>query len=391
MSISRVQRQACLAITGALKTTSNDSLNIFLGISPVENFIVEVAALAALRIRCLGLLVMKSYGHTTVLNKFNINQHVKYDHLSPIYNFDQRSSVDIPPRDGWRSSALINSADVVIYTDGSKSVYGCGAGFHVENYNANRCFKLPNDSSIIQCEIFAITQACEFVKCMDFTGKSIIIFSDCQMALKLILSNSIKSTTVRDCTKALNEISSENIVRLMWVPGHSDVEGNHIADMLAKQGANLHISYLSKNPIPLSAAKLKIQELGEEKWLEKWNSISSNKVSKTLWPRLQLRFSKFILTLDRSSLKRIVQALSGHMTVGRHALRMGIPSHPTCLCCETPAEEVDSFHYWCFCSTLSLIRSKYLGSYFFPSIESLRIIDLSDKINYILNSYWFLG
>ena len=73
---------------------------------------------------------------------------------------------------------------------------------------------------------------------------------------------------------------------LTWVPGHSEVEGSEIADLLAKQDANLHDSYISKIPIPLPIAKLKIQELGERKWTRKWENISTSKTSKILWPEI---------------------------------------------------------------------------------------------------------
>jgi len=38
--------------------------------------------------------------------------------------------------------------------------------------------------------------------------------------------------------RALEELSMFNSVRLLWIPGHSDIPGNETADQLAKQAAS---------------------------------------------------------------------------------------------------------------------------------------------------------
>ena len=98
-SISRVQRQACLAVIGALRTTSNESLNTILGLLPVEDCVMEYAALAAVRLKCLGSWVTKSYGHMTILIRFHFNENIKYNNISSIYNFDQRYKAEFPSRE----------------------------------------------------------------------------------------------------------------------------------------------------------------------------------------------------------------------------------------------------------------------------------------------------
>jgi ribonuclease HI len=43
---------------------------------------------------------------------------------------------------------------------------------------------------------------------------------------------------VWNCFQLLLELAEQNKVKLIWMPGHSSVEGNEKADQLAKLGAD---------------------------------------------------------------------------------------------------------------------------------------------------------
>jgi hypothetical protein len=61
--------------------------------------------------------------------------------------------------------------------------------------------------------------------------------SDSQVALKALQAVKTTSVLVRQCQKALNDISTRHTVRLYWVPGHAGLWGNEIADKLARDGS----------------------------------------------------------------------------------------------------------------------------------------------------------
>jgi ribonuclease HI len=48
------------------------------------------------------------------------------------------------------------------------------------------------------------------------------------------------SPLVRQCQKELDDISTYHSVGLFWVPGHSGIHGNEIADELAREGSAHH-------------------------------------------------------------------------------------------------------------------------------------------------------
>lgn len=163
----------------------------------------------------------------------------------------------------------------VIYSIGLMSLFlqmvPSRADIRVKGLALNIGYKLPTQCSTLQCVIFAITKACEYAESMGFSSKNIAIYTDSQVAISALSSCIIKSLTVGECSQKLKAICSINSVTLIWVPGHSEVEGNTISDLLAKQGASLHPSYLINIPTPISTAKTELQEMVIDNWNESWH------------------------------------------------------------------------------------------------------------------------
>jgi RNase H len=62
--------------------------------------------------------------------------------------------------------------------------------------------------------------------------------SDSQAALKALKAHTFKSKLVVECLDVLKRLTLKCSVRLRWVPGHTGVEGNKIADQLANEGSD---------------------------------------------------------------------------------------------------------------------------------------------------------
>jgi ribonuclease HI len=67
--------------------------------------------------------------------------------------------------------------------------------------------------------------------------KYISICFGSQSALKALLAAKIMSLLLWQCQRVLNDISTQHSVGLVWVPGHSGIGGNEIADELAREGS----------------------------------------------------------------------------------------------------------------------------------------------------------
>jgi ribonuclease HI len=99
-------------------------------------------------------------------------------------------------------------------------------------------FSLGLHTTVFQAEIYAI-KACIMENIENgYTGRNICILSDSQAAIKALDSYQINSKLVWDCHQSLAKLAEHNRIQLVLVPGHMGIDGNEIADQLAKQGSS---------------------------------------------------------------------------------------------------------------------------------------------------------
>jgi ribonuclease HI len=64
--------------------------------------------------------------------------------------------------------------------------------------------------------------------------------SDNQAALRALKSYTFTSKLVAECLENLKRLTTKCKLTLMWVPGHTDVDGNKEADQLANKSSETH-------------------------------------------------------------------------------------------------------------------------------------------------------
>ena len=131
--------------------------------------------------------------------------------------------------------------DVAVYTDGLGLDGNIGYGYSIStNKNqtkiANKSGSLPNFCTVFQAEVVAITQAYIKMTELNATDKNIYIFTDSLSAIKALNQLRISSFTILDCLSRINEVAANNSVSLNWVPGHSNIPGNEVADGRSREG-----------------------------------------------------------------------------------------------------------------------------------------------------------
>ena len=164
------------------------------------------------------------------------------------------------------------------YADGSKLNERAGASFYTEYASGfetdQKFFHLGKYSTVFRAEVFAIAEVAKKLIVDRIVNEKIIILVDSQAANLAIQNNILKSNAVLTCIKNLNILGKDNDVTIAWTPGHTGIQGNGKAEILAKSGSALNCSgpepFIS---IPYASCRAAIKD-----WtVKRWKTLLENK------------------------------------------------------------------------------------------------------------------
>jgi len=227
---------ACLAITGAMKSTPTAAMEILLNLTPFDLVIQVEARMALYRLHILkqpadpkaeaGLLSIWKNVCDPLLEMLA-------DFTTPVYYHSKAFSVSID-WDYWKNEDPLFPEDALIwFTDGSRANSGTGSDIFGLRPKKSLSFPLGKFATVFQTERYAILQcACENIR-RAYKNKRILSFSDSQAALKALSGPKVTSGLVAECLDALSVLACLIEVTLAWVPGHRGISGNEESDKLA--------------------------------------------------------------------------------------------------------------------------------------------------------------
>ncbi|UYV77430.1 hypothetical protein LAZ67_15001001 [Cordylochernes scorpioides] len=229
-----------------------------------------------------------------------------------------------------------------IYTDGSQSTEGVGAGVILPPPLQTIQLKLHQECSAFQAELLAILYATKFT--MNFPKEHFIIASDCQSALSAICRSWPPRTQL--IAEIIYNLHFSPNVQLCWIKGHSGIQGNELADQAAKAAAHSNLP-LSFTTLPKSVAHGKKEQIALKMWIDLYIQDYST--------RNLRRFAATPETTPPNASKH--QAwIYLHNNPDRPWLHSGRPCNedPTCPHCQDEDQTVD--HLLFTCSTFQYQR-----------------------------------
>lgn len=375
---TKMQRTASLLISGCVRSCPSIPMQAILGLAPLHLHILKVAANTAIRLRCVSntnfcetSLHGKIISHIPQWTEITSNS----DILCPRLDFVRNFEAIFPDRKSYTNPLFLSPDDPNSwYTDGSKTELGSGSGIY--NVNEEISIALGYTASVFQTELHAITVCTANLIHRGTAGQRISIYSDSQAAIKAVANARCNSWTVLDCKNNLNELGRLNEVKLIWIPGHSNLAGNEEADRLANIGS-------ASNPTePIVKMGYFYASNIIDEWithLERthWHDQSGLRQSKLF---INFKLHCKVLNWNRSAVRLFIGYITGHHITRAYLARIGAHHDPTCRLCEISDETTE--HLLLNCPRLDSIRFSLLGK---PLLrpEDIKTIPCKDLLSFI--------
>lgn len=380
--LDKLQRLACLCMTGAKNTVSSLALEALLNIPPLDLHIKSIAFNAAFNLKINGCWSSsEEKGHTSIAKLLKCDEILmRSDQMKKLIMPENHFGWIIPEREEWLGdNCLYPPRDgIICYTDGSKNDSSSGAGVFCEYLRFSDSIPTGEIATVHQTEIFAISVMCTKLEERPCVGEKITICTDSQSAIEALSSPVVQSKLVYSCKLKLNSIGERNEVTLLWVPGHVGIEGNEKADELARKGAEKR--FIGPEPyfgIPMSTRKLRVKDWLRKEHVKIWSSYVGAKHTKIFLTSPSSNTSKSLLKLGRTDLKRVIEAMTGHCSLNAHLFKIGLADSPNCLC---GRNEETGYHIISECPRYRLIRRQTLGKpdFHHTELKSLEVEKLAD-------------
>ncbi|KAG9223182.1 hypothetical protein CCMSSC00406_0000129 [Pleurotus cornucopiae] len=395
--LTKAQRVAALAISGAMRTTANDVLDLHASLPPLEYTLDFICHRNAARAATLPgthpvgeiLSWTHSYqgGHVSPIIALMRLYDLKPAETEVIQATSHRrlgSACPIPThiaasRDNSKEREATSTADYKIYVDGSGYKGGAGAAAVVrqgegEVTATSHTLGPLTHYTTFDAEAVGLLLASNEVLTRNLQGE-IEIYMDNQSVIQRLESGK-KGTgqyileQVENMLKLAKERAAEAAaplhISLHWISAHDNVIGNDRADVLAKEAATgtaqpaEHCPSLFTNYPMLPASRAAIRRVARMRIPIRWEKAWRKSARKPKLDRIDptLKVGKYLGVVgdwrkNRTSV--ITQLRTGHVPLNQHLHRIKKADSPYCPHCNDKEESVR--HYLIECPAYDTERA----------------------------------
>ncbi|GBN39938.1 hypothetical protein AVEN_21772-1 [Araneus ventricosus] len=209
-----------------------------------------------------------------------------------------------------------------VFNDGSKTDNLVGTAVVIRNSIVSG--RLHEFCSVFTSEIYAIYSAS--VKIADGDYEKIIIYSDSKIAIEALRSVSpLSHPIVLKCVEFYLYLTGKGLnILFCWIPGHSGIIGNEMADKAARRPATV-----VDNSVPLCDALQAVKNQLTKKWQRNWDEQNENKLHE---------IQPMVKPLKNCALNRKQSVVLNRLRIGHtrltHKFLLLSEPPPTCTRCQ---------------------------------------------------------
>ena len=284
-------------------------------------------------------------------------------------NIKKTDSIDEQKEASQQAIKNEKPADFIIYTDGS-AIAGTrngGAGIYVEKAEGERDYRKYHTehhpagsySTSYTAECVAMLRALRWLE--NQTWLKTVIVTDSKALTSSLTNDQTNSPKVSKIKKKIEDILDNGLkfITILWVPGHSGLNGNEEADNLAKQGTSLN---QEEAEIDIESAKAIIKERLTPK-----EELKHQTLKKIYTRKIQMKEEDSALSNEQqANLSRFRS--THHPKLNYWRKKTGKIDDDRCRLCKMGTEDTE--HLTTDCPALYRLRSNTLGTPF-PTVDVL--------------------
>ncbi|PSR73744.1 hypothetical protein PHLCEN_2v10434 [Hermanssonia centrifuga] len=392
--LSSVHRQAAMMMTGAMRTTATDVMEIHANILPFPLLIDKLCHRAFARLctlpetHPLQPLVNRAAKHYPRRHRSAIQE------LAHLFNLAPGAIETITPArysPYWKPGHATEIAEnkdqaresenrwarkdgIRVYTDGSDVDGGVGAAAVLYKPGRRQVKTLQyhlgpsTEHTVYEAEVVALILGMELIR-QESSVRNVSLAVDNQAAVSA--SRSSRSAPGHYLMDKFHRLKARVKLKhrgakitVRWVPGHMGIKGNEAADRRAKEAARDLMEI--RRPIPTCLVKAlprsvsKIHQLHQQELVaeadRRWKSSPRWAKMNNIDPKLpSKRYGVLIAGLPRRHASILFQLRTGHAPLRKHLHKIGRADTPTCQACGEAPETVP--HYILYCPAFNHPRA----------------------------------
>jgi hypothetical protein len=237
-------------------------------------------------------------------------------------------------------------------------------------------------------------RALEYAENIQTEDKTATIYTDSRMTLDSLKNSNIHTFLIEEIRRKMMEMGKMNWnIHLCWVKAHVGIQGNELADTLAKEAATDEDITECYRRVPKSVVKIELCSKSVEKWQMEWGKTTKGKITKEYVTVVAER-----LKMKLNITQNFTCMVTGHGNIRSYLHRFKIIDTPICPC-GTTDQTIEHLLYECELLTKErdnlisavlktdvcpISKHELIGKHFKVFAKFTNEISL-DKLNEVLN------